>query len=362
MAEEQFGEKTEQPTDRRREQMRERGNVARSQDLTVAASVLAATMAMSFFGPDLFSGAAGLLREQLVAAPWSTLDSLFVTKHIAGLLLSALKLCGGWMLAMVVAAVLVNLAQVGFLVVTEPLMPQWSRINPLSGLQRLFSSEGAARLAGSMLKLVVLGIVAQTCIRAFVGPALLGTNQDVARIAEHAGNDMIRIGVYLSLSLMAIAGLDYLYHWWKFEQDLKMTKEEIREEYKEMDGDPHIRQRRREAHKKLVQSKQMNAVKTADAVVTNPTEIAVAIKYDESKMAAPIVVAKGMGEIAARIRKLAAEHRVPIVERKPLARALYRDVKVGRPIPLELYSAVAEILAYVYRLRGKGTKDRGRAA
>jgi flagellar biosynthetic protein FlhB len=266
------------------------------------------------------------------------------------------------MLAMVVAAVLVNLAQVGFLVVTEPLMPQWSRINPLSGLQRLFSSEGAARLAGSMLKLVVLGIVAQTCVRAFVGPALLGTNQDVARIAEHAGNDMIRIGVYLSLSLMAIAGLDYLYHWWKFEQDLKMTKEEIREEYKEMDGDPHIRQRRREAHKKLVQSKQMNAVKTADAVVTNPTEIAVAIKYDESKMAAPIVVAKGMGEIAARIRKLAAEHRVPIVERKPLARALYRDVKVGRPIPLELYSAVAEILAYVYRLRGKVTKDRGRAA
>lgn len=358
MAEEQFGEKTEQPTDRRREQMRERGNVARSQDLVVAASVLAATMAMSFFGPDFFNGGAGLLHERLGATAWTTLDPHFVTKEIAGLCLTAGKLCGGWMLAMMVAAVLVNLAQVGFMIVTEPLMPQLSRINPLSGLQRIFSSEGAARLAGSVLKLTILSIVAYSCIRVLVGPSLLGTNQDAGRIAEQVGNNLIRLGAYLSLSLMAIAGLDYLYHWWKFEQDLKMTKQEIREEYKEMDGDPHIRQQRKEAHKKLVQSKQMNAVKTADAVVTNPTEIAVAIKYDESKMAAPIVVAKGMGELAARIRKLAAEHRVPIVERKPLARALYRDVKVGHPIPLDLYSAVAEILAYVYRLRGKGSNGR----
>jgi flagellar biosynthetic protein FlhB len=152
---------------------------------------------------------------------------------------------------------------------------------------------------------------------------------------------------------VALALLDYGFQFWKYEQDLRMTKQEVREELKEMEGDPQIRMRRRDAHRKLAEARQLKDVPKADVIVTNPTEIAVAIQYDPAKMPAPVVVAKGMGEIAAQIRRIAAEHRIPILERKPLARALYRQVKVGGVIPADMYDVFVEILAYVYRVTGR---------
>jgi flagellar biosynthetic protein FlhB len=160
----------------------------------------------------------------------------------------------------------------------------------------------------------------------------------------------------LALALVCLAVLDYLFQRWKFEQELKMTKQEIREEMKQMEGDPHIRQRRREAHRKLAEARELHRVPDADVVITNPTEIAVALKYDPETMSAPAVLAKGMGPIAARIRQIAAQHGIPIIERKPLARALYRDVKVGHPIPVEMYEVFVEIMAYVYRITGRTLK------
>ena len=162
----------------------------------------------------------------------------------------------------------------------------------------------------------------------------------------------------VALALMVLALLDYGYMWWKFQQDIMMTKEEVREEMKTMEGDPHIRQRRREAHRKLADARQVSQAKTADVVITNPTELAVAIKYDSAKMGAPVIVAKGGDLLAERIRRIAIENGIPIIEKKPLARALYFDVKVGQAVPAEFYEAIAEILAYVYRLSGKAKQYR----
>lgn len=353
MASEDTGDKTEQPTDRRRQQMRERGNVVRSVDLGVAAATLATTAGLAWLGPDFIDNLATLLKQQLSQPADHTIDLIGISRRIAGLTLSAIVIMTGWFLMQVLTAIAINLAQVGFNASWEPVTPQWSRINPISGLSRLFSMQAVVRLAGSILKLVVLGLLTYGAIGSHLESALGETDIGVSRSAARLGGALIGLATSFSIALVVLAAFDYGFQYWKFEQDLLMTKQEVRDEYKEMEGDPLIRQQRREAHRKLAQSKQMNAVKTADALVTNPTQIAVAIKYDEKQMAAPVVVAKGMNDIAARMRQIAAEHQVPIIERKPLARALYRDVKVGRPVPEELYGAVAEILAYVYRLSGK---------
>src|SRR5262249_50432907 len=160
---------------------------------------------------------------------------------------------------------------------------------------------------------------------------------------------IVTLAFQLSSALVFLALLDFLFQRWRFEQDLRMTKQEIRDEMKEMEGDPLIRQRRREAHRKGAQARERQQGRTADRIVTNPTETAVALKYDPEKMPAPVIVAKGMGAIAARIRQIAAENRIPIIERKELARSLYRNVKVGHPIPVEMYQVFVEIMAYVYR-------------
>jgi len=178
---------------------------------------------------------------------------------------------------------------------------------------------------------------------------------DILGFCRQLGNWLVALAFQLSLGLFVLAAFDYGFQLWKFEQDIKMTKQEVRDEMRHMEGDPHIRQKRREAHRKLANARQVQQAKNADVVITNPTEIAVAIKYDATKMEAPIVLAKGKDLLAARIRKVAAENGIPIVEKKPLAQALYRLVKVGQPIPVELYAGVAEILAYVYRL-SKGAR------
>ena len=358
MADESFGEKSELPTDRRRTEVRERGNVVRSLDLTVAVLVLAATCQLYFFGPDLVTSLGDLMRGNLSDPLWKEMDQRGASRQISKVTVETLLMLWPWFALMVGAAILVNLAQVGFLYSPQAIQPQFSRINPQEGVKRLFSLTALVKLANSMLKLIVLGYIAWLCVTGSLVRLWSASDLPPSESARLVGGQMVSLGFYFSLALLILAILDYGAQYWKFEQDLLMTREEVREEMKEMDGDPHIRQRRREAHRKLAEAKQLQGVKTADAIITNPTELAVAIKYDEKKMAAPIVVAKGADFMAARIRQLAAEHRIPIIERKPLARALYRDVKVGHPVPVELYQAVAEILAYVYRLSGKGSPKR----
>lgn len=347
------GDKTELPTDRRREEVRERGNVARSVDLNVAVSVLVAAAVLNFFGGDLSLALATILRKSLSAPAWTDIDLGLLSTElwslaqiVAAALLPALAL-------VVVSAVLVNTLQVGFFLSTEPLVPNFGRLNPLAGAQRLLSLQSTVRLAGSLLKLVVSCAIVVGFVTGRLPEFLRAVDADTAVFCRQLGDWLVSLAFQMALGLVTLAGLDYGFQLWKFEQDIKMTKQEVRDEMRHMEGDPHIRQRRREAHRKLVSARNVQQARNADVVITNPTEIAIAIKYDATKMEAPIVLAKGKGALAARIRHVAIEAGIPIVEKKPLAQALYRAVKVGQAIPVELYEGVAEILAYVYRLSKK---------
>lgn len=356
MASDENGEKTERPTDHRRQEAREQGNIARSADLNAAALLLGAAGAMWFSGPALVSNLSNVLKDSLEQPAWQTLDRGLAIEQGIKLLGS---IAGGvlpLLLTLAGAALAANLAQVGFLITNEALTPKWNRLNPIEGFKRIFSLYGVARLVGSMLKLTILLSIVAWFVNSRVSTFLDLHEAGIGGGAVTLGRAMVLLAFLLAGGLIAVAVADYGFQYWKFEQDIRMTKQEIREEMRQMEGDPHIRQRRREIHRKLASSRQMQQVKTADVVVTNPTHLAVAIKYDPLKMEAPVVVAKGEGLIAERIRKLASEHGVPIIEKKPLARALYKSVKVGQIVPIEMYEAVAEILAYVYRIRKKVPK------
>jgi flagellar biosynthetic protein FlhB len=349
------GDKTELPTERRREEVRERGNVARSVDLSVATSVVAAAGVLYFFGGGIATSQIEMLRMSLSAPAWTTID-------VGKLSVEFWKLAGPVAAAVlpglaliVVSAVAINAAQVGFFITTEPLSPNYERINPLAGMKRLLSLQSTMRMAGSLLKLLVAIAIVAGFVIGRLPEFLHSVDLDTVGFCRQLGNWLVALAFQLSLGLFVLAVLDYGFQLWKFEQDIRMTKQEVRDEMRHMEGDPQIRQKRREAHRKLVSARQVQQAKNADVVITNPTEIAVAIKYDASKMEAPVVLAKGKDLLAARIRRVAAENGIPIVEKKPLAQALYRMVKVGQPIPVELYEGVAEILAYVYRL-SKGQK------
>lgn len=353
MAEDESGEKTELPTEHRREKAREQGNVVKSQDLAAAGLMLASGMILWFQGGSATSSLVELMRGSLAADPWLDWDrNRFVSWGWATTSASAVIVLPITLL-LAAAAVGANFAQVGVLLTTETLMPNWNRINPMSGFQRIFSMSSVARLIGSILKAAIFSVVAGIYIWQGMDRLRGLPRMSITELAATSGSELVSLTLLLAGAVLGAAVLDYGFQWWKHEQDLKMSKQEIREEMKSMDGDPHIRMRRREAHKKLTQSREMAAVKTADVVVTNPTEIAVAIRYDAKTMNAPTVVAKGAGEIAARIRRLAAEHGVPIIERKPVARALYKSIKVGQAIPADMYGVFAEILAYIYRISGK---------
>lgn len=354
MAEDQdTGDKTELPTDRRREEVRERGNVARSIDLNVATSVLVAAALLNFFGGDVAQMLHDLLQRSLSAPAWLELDTPRLMSELLSLAMPvAAALLPGLALVMV-SAVAVNAAQVGFVLTTEPLTPNFERINPLAGARRLLSLQSTVRLASGILKLVVSCAIVVGFIAGRIPEFLNGVDSDTARFCHQLGGWLAALAFQMALGLVVLAVLDYGFQLWKFEQDIKMTKQEIRDEMRHMEGDPHIRQRRRETHRKLVNARQVQQTKNADVVITNPTELAIAIKYDSAKMDAPVVLAKGKDLLAAQIRRVAAEHGIPIIEKKPLAQALYRMVKVGQAIPSDLYEGVAEILAYVYRLSNR---------
>ncbi len=353
MADDDAGDKTELPTDRRRSEAREKGNVARSVDLNAASHMLAAVAAMFFLGAALTQSVAELMHVHLKGSGWRKIDPVTVQKEFWELAEWSAASVLPWLMLMAVAAVAINLAQVGFLLAPDTLQPKLSRLNPLEGAKRILSVRGLVRLAVSLGKLGLLVVIAALFITSELPKFRSLIDAEVPAIMSTVGQSNLELGFWLALALIVLAVADYAFQKWKHEQDLRMSKQEVRDEMKNMEGDPHIRQRRREAHRKLAEAREMQQVQDADVIITNPTHISVALKYDPDKMDAPTVVAKGMGEMAARIRHIAAEHGVPIIERKELARSLYRDVKVGQTIPVDLYEVFVEIMAYVYRISGR---------
>jgi len=353
MAENQdFGERTEQATPRKRQEVRERGQVARSADLATACVLMGIFISFWLFGDIIYSNMQHLNRSVLGNISVSfTRDELWYYALVG--LLMCMKIMLPIVLVAFVLAFLANVIQVGWVFSLQPLTPDLNRINPISGFKRIFSLRSLVRLAMSITKIAVIGTVLVATIWSQIG-VLFGLFQNsINQVFFTACRIVWLMGLQASLALLVLAILDYLYQRWQFEREIRMTKQELKDELKKMEGDPKIKERRRMLQRQLSLQRMMAAVPTADVVVTNPTEIAVALEYKESSMEAPTVVAKGKELVAERIRLIAKENGVPVVEKKPLAQALYKMCEVGDTVPPDLFQAVAELLAYVYELSGK---------
>jgi flagellar biosynthetic protein FlhB len=252
-------------------------------------------------------------------------------------------------------ALVIGFYQVGVLLTLKPLVPKLSKISPIKGLANMFSIKGLMRLAMSILKVTVVMTVAFVSIRADLPKVLSLMRLETGQLIAAASWLIWLLALKIAIMLLILGVLDYAYQKWQHLQDMKMTKQEVKEEMKRMDGDPQIKQRRAKVARQLALQRIGQDVPRADVVVTNPTHYAIALKYDNDNMNAPRVIAKGADYMAFRIRQLAVMHGVPIVERPPMARALYRLVEIGQEIPPEYYAAVAEVLAYVYRLNDRKT-------
>ena len=350
------GEKSETPTPRRREEARNEGQVARSQDLPAAVTLMGGMIALNVLGEGILK----TLLEGLGFFFGRTEPVPLTTGQIQGLGAAAARMLAAIslpiMAILVVLGVAVGLAQTGLLFTVKPLQPKLDKLNPIAGARRLISARAFVRMGMSILKMLIVAAVAYLTIASKMNQIVFAMGLDHWALFASSADLVFTLAIRLGLVLLILAIIDYVYQRYKHEEDLKMTKEEVKEEMRRMEGDPVVKQRQRRVQQQLALQRLRADVPQSDVVVTNPTELALAIKYDAETMTAPRVVAKGQGFMAARIRQIAVEAGVPIVERRPLAQALYRAVEVGQEIPPQFYKAVAEILAYVYELAGRASR------
>jgi len=351
-----FGDKTEAPTPRRRIEAREQGNIARSPDLSSAVMLLGMLVMLNWYGQGIVVALRAVMDRMLGPASLQDFSPVRASQSFA----HAVEQVGRAMLPLFIGAILiavvVNLAQVGLFFNTKRLQPNFAALNPLRGAGKLFKGQGFMQLAMNFVKLLLVGWVAYSAISGRIGEIAMAQGLQFGQIFNLGASLVYSIGMRIATVLLVLAILDYIYQRFRIEKELKMTKEEVKEEMKRMEGDPKIKSRRRQIAQQAAMQRLKKDVPTADVVVTNPTHFAVALKYDPTGMAAPRVIAKGQDFLALKIREIAAESGVPILERPPLARTLYRTVEVGQEIPEQLYAAVAEILAYVYELTGKSRR------
>ncbi len=349
---EDAGEKSQDPTPHRRQQAREQGQVVHSQDLAAAALLTVGLFLLLTMSGPVIEFFENFLRTQLSDA-WLSVDRETVTVFFWA---------SGWELAkamlpvlglLLLAAILAHLFQVGFIFLPEKMLPDFARVSPLAGMKRIFSMASAVQMVFGCFKIAIVAAVAYSSLADRQAELLALAGLDLPQIAGFLAEILLWTSIKVCIALFLLALFDYLYQYWRQEQSLKMTSQEVREEMKNLQGNPEIISRRRNVQRQLAMNRLKSAVPKADVVITNPTELAIAIQYDMETMAAPIIVAKGAGVIAAQIRRLALENGVPIVEKKPLAQALYKEVELNHPIPDKMYAAVAEVLAYVYQLKGK---------
>lgn len=347
------GEKTEQATPRRRQEARKKGQVLRSQEITSALVLLLTCLALRNLLPYMFGHLQAYTGQMLSATPVGglTVSGVYPILLEGTLLLARVAL--PVMAVAMLAGLMANYLQVGFLLTTETIQVRLDRLNPIEGFKRIFSKRAFFELFKSLWKVGVVGYLVFAIIRDNMSVFPQMIDMDILSAAVLVGDLTYTIAWRSGLLLLVLAGFDFLYQWYEFEQSVKMSKQEIKQEYKEIEGDPQIKAKIKERQRLMAQRRMMQEVPKADVVITNPTRLAVALKYDVDKMAAPVVVAKGQDILAARIKEVAREHDVAVVENRPLAQTLYRTVEIGQSVPRELYRAVAEILAFVYRLKKK---------
>ena len=352
MAEQQGQEKTEAPTERKRQKAREEGQATFSKELSSAALLGTATLTLYFASAWLLDGVREMMRGSFTEFKVGQDLSIDATYRIFGESFSAIAPTMLALSAVIVSvAFLSSVVQVGFRFVLKPLVPKFSKLSPLKGIKRIFSTQGVAELLKSLGKLAIIGLIGyftfvdllkEANSLAVLPPELI-IRFNFKAAAEITGK--------IVLALFALSVFDYFYQRWYQEQQLKMTKQEVKEETKETEGDPQLKARIRQIQREMSNARMMQEVPKADALVVNPTHFSVALLYDREVMEAPQVIAKGADFLALRMRTIATENNVPVVEKPALARELYAAVKVGESIPERLYKAIAEILALIYRLR-----------
>jgi flagellar biosynthetic protein FlhB len=351
MAEGSDQEKTEPASPRRLEQAREEGDIPRSREIATCTVLLAAGVGMMFTGEGLVHQLGRLLASGMSFDRSEVFEfdrlAMRLAADIVNVLIAFVPLAGLMFIVAIVSPILVG----GWIFSGKAFMPKFSRLNPISGLGNLVSTRNGVELIKAILKAVLVGGVSWMVVSSQMEQMLALAVEPFNSGSAHLGKMVLSGFITIVCSLVVIVLIDGPYQLWHYANKLKMTREEVRQESKESDGDPHIKAKIRQLQREMAQRRMMTEVPTADVIVTNPTHYAVALKYTDGKMRAPKVVAKGADEVAAKIRELAAENRVPLLEAPPLARALYTHTELGDEIPEGLYTAVAEVLAYVFQLR-----------
>jgi flagellar biosynthetic protein FlhB len=346
-------ERTEKATAKRRQEARRKGQVAQSREIS---SVLILMTAMGFF---YFAGSWMFWNiTELISGVYERLDTLQleavsdVSIFSAEIFKKVFLILIPFFVPVMIAGIAGNIGQIGFEMHGQPMRPKLTKLNPISGMKKFVSLKSLVEMVKSIFKLAFVGGIAYGVILKETEkfPGLM--QQEVGEILFFIGMVAFKIFFFVCLAFIVLAAFDYLYQRWQYEKDLKMTKQEVRDERKQSEGDPKVKSRIRRAQLEMARRRMMEAVPQADVVITNPTHLAVALRFDAASMMAPAVVAKGSGHIAEKIKEIARNHQVPVIEDKPLAQTLFKMVEIGEFIPAELYRAVAEVLAYVYRLKG----------
>ncbi len=353
MADESFQEKTEEATPKKREKVREEGQVVRSVEIPAVFILLVAVLTIYALGAFSYHNLLALLRQGLVFEAVPVFDRQYLVQLFNTLGLWFFVFVSPVFLAIILTALMTNVFQVGFFVSSKAMMPKFSRLDPIGGFGRLFSIRSMVEAVKAVIKLTIIGLVAYKIVKGEIERISGLYALSVAEILIYLLKTTFKIFIWVILAMMVVALLDYLYQRWQFEQQIKMTKQEIKDEFKQSEGDPQIKSRIRSLQLQAAKKRMMQEVPKADVVVTNPTHLALAIQYDALSMSAPKITAKGAGLIAERIKAVAQEHDVPVVENKELAQNLYKLVDIGDEVPAQFFKAVAELLAYVYRLKGK---------
>lgn len=344
------GEKTEQPTPKRRQEARTKGQVPHSREVNSAVILLTAFLALRFLGPSMIKKITELFYYLYsdLAHPNIESDLMQLSIHI---IYSFLGIILPLLLTVAVTGLLISFLQTGPVFSFEQIRPKFNKINFIEGFKRIFSKRSFAELIKSILKVCVIGYILYASIKNeyLLFPKMIDMSPLRAMIA--LADLTFSVAFKAGIVLLVLAVGDMLYQRWQYMQDLRMTKQEVKEEIKQTEGNPQIKAKIREKQRQMAMNRMMHKVPQADVVITNPTHYAVALQYSPGTMEAPIVIAKGQDRVAERIKEIARENEIAIVENKPLAQALYRNVEINDPIPMELYQAVAEVLAFVYRLK-----------
>lgn len=352
MAESSDGqEKTEEPSEKKLQEAREKGQVARSRELTTFLMTVSAALFLYTFGESFMADFQIIVTQGLSFDRSHAFDPNKMLDLIVAMILQAFFMILPFLLLMAFIAIVGSSMLGGFNFSAKALAPKFSKLNPLSGLKRMLSARAAMELLKALAKFTLVMTVAVFFLMAIFDQVLQLSSESLHSALAHAAKIIIEAFIFVSLALIVVAIIDVPFQIWQHTNQLKMTKQEVKEEYKQQEGDPQVKARIRQIQREMSQRRMMQDVPEADVVITNPTHYSVALKYDTDSMEPPVVVASGVDFLAAQIRTIAQEHNIPVIEAPPLARALYYNSDIGQPIPNSLFKAVAAVLAYVFGLR-----------